>query len=86
MHGPRRTHVMVERHGKAPLDSGESTRATSDDVNKRDLGVNVARLRTPKVGLFGTTCGVESPSSFNIRGVSTCGIRASARARQCRHG
>ena len=37
---------MVERQGKAPLDSGESTRATSNGVNFRDLSVTVLRLRT----------------------------------------
>jgi hypothetical protein len=39
-------HIMVERQGKAPLDSGESTRATSDDVSLGDLSVSVSRLRT----------------------------------------
>ena len=37
---------MVERHDKAPLDSGESARATSNDVSFRDLKEMVSRLRT----------------------------------------
>ena len=39
-------HIMVERQGKAPLDSGESTRATINGVNLGDLIVTVSRLRT----------------------------------------
>ena len=39
-------HIMVERQDKAPLDSGESTRAASNGVNLRDLSVSVFRLRT----------------------------------------
>ena len=39
-------HIMVERQSKAPLGSGESTRATSNGVNFRDLSVTVLRLRT----------------------------------------
>src|SRR5438270_901622 len=38
--------VMIERQGKAPLDSGESTRATGNGVNFRDLSITVAGLRT----------------------------------------
>ena len=37
---------MVFRQRKAPLDSGESTRATSNGVNLGDLSVTVFRLRT----------------------------------------
>ena len=36
---------MVFRQDKAPLDSGESTRATSNGVNLLDLNVTVFRLR-----------------------------------------
>ena len=39
---------MVERQGKAPLDSGDSTRAASNGVNFRDLSIRVFRLRTPQ--------------------------------------
>ena len=38
--------VMIERHGKAPLDAGKSTRATGNGVNFRDLSVSVSGLRT----------------------------------------
>jgi len=38
--------IVVERQGKAPLDAGESTRATGDGVNLRGLTVSVSRLRT----------------------------------------
>ena len=37
---------MVFRQGKTPLGSGESTCATTDDVNLRDLSVTVFGLRT----------------------------------------
>ncbi len=37
-------HIMVERYGKAPLGSGESTRATSNGVNFCDMSVSVSRL------------------------------------------
>ena len=38
--------IMVFRQGKTPLGSGESTRATSNDVSFRDLKEMVSRLRT----------------------------------------
>ena len=44
--GPMRIHVVVERQDKAPLGSGESTCATSNLVNFRDLEIKVSRLRT----------------------------------------
>jgi hypothetical protein len=37
---------MVARGGKAPLGSGEPTRATSNRVIFRDLKITVSRLRT----------------------------------------
>jgi hypothetical protein len=39
-------HIMVQRQGKTPLDSGESTGAASNGVNFGDLGVSVVGLRT----------------------------------------
>ena len=39
-------HIMVDRQDKAPLDSGKSTRTTSNGVNLRHLVVSVFRLRT----------------------------------------
>ena len=41
-----RIRVMVARNGKAPLGSGEPTRATSNLVIFRDLKITVSRLRT----------------------------------------
>ena len=38
-------HIMVERQGKAPLDSGESTRATSNGVNLLDAKDNTIGCR-----------------------------------------
>ena len=44
--------VVVERHGKAPLDAGESTRTTGNGVDLRDLIVSISRLRTRNLARY----------------------------------
>jgi hypothetical protein len=64
-----RTQVMVEGQGKAPLGSGESSRATNNGVNLRDLSVTVSWLRTHNLA-WGDIHVYARPDSCRIDSVS----------------